>query len=521
MTEPLDWARVPAQSLGDRKVRARLATWKRSNEQAGRYTRARKDGDDLLIEAYPDETVQARSGSSYAYGATVAALGGYPDLNAQIAAAFGWNNRPWRSASIQDALGVPAILRAVTMIANITGSLQLDAYRNGVKMAAEDRPRVLVRPDPFRTARDFFRDTAYNAATRGEWWWWVAKRDVDGQAMSLINVPPQQITVDPNPANLLRPIITWNLPNGQSKIMRNEDLLQGTLLQEPGQLRGYGPLQMCGAAVSVSVEAQEWAANFYAAGGYPNIWIKAAGELSGGLQGDPETDEQDDWMSEVQRLKSQWISTSPNTPKVTDEGIIDIKQFDPNPNGAQMLDARNYQNGDAARMFGIPGDLLEYAAGGSSLTYQNVPELMTNFLRTCLIPNYLEPIEQMMSDLLTRSTISRFNVDEVNRADVLTRYQVYQIGIEAGVLSVEQAQEAEGIIPGSVETAPVPVAPPAAIPESLPQSRTASTEVRCSGTHVRSRGGMRYLSTCNRLLSKTGTFIGTCPRCKKEYSEAA
>ena len=510
MTEPLDWARAPVTALKDRRTYQNLQTWQRS--QKGRDVRARRDGMDLVLEAYAaTEPVQARS------LATVGSLSGFPDLQTQIAAVFNRSSRPWRMASIQDALGVPAIQRAVTMISNIGGALQLDAFRDGARMAPELRPRVLVRPDPFSTPRDFFRDTFYSMATRGEAWWWVAKRDTDGQAQSVITVPANEVTVEPNPNNLLKPVISWRQVQ-----MPNEDMRQITLLKEPGQLRGYGPLQMCGAAASISVESQEWAANFFAAGGYPNLWIKAAGDLSGGLQGDPETDDQDVWMSAVQRLKAQWIETSPNTPKVTDEGIIDVKQFDPNPSGAQMLEARVHQNGDAALMYGIPGDLLEYAAGGSSLTYQNLAELMTNFLKTCLIPNYLEPVEQTMSDLLTFSTIARFNVDEVNRADILTRFQTYQIGIDSGIMTPEMAQEAEGLIPGSIETAPVPVSPPSAIPSRLPvQTRSASGELRCDGVHSRRRGGMTYLATCNKLLSTTGTFVGTCPRCKKEYTAAA
>ena len=49
-----------------------------------------------------------------------------------------------------------------------------------------------------------------------------------------------------------------------------------------------------------------------------------------------------------------------------------------------MLDARAHQDGEAARMFGIPGTLLEYNAPGSSLTYQNISEVFTLFVKSCL-----------------------------------------------------------------------------------------------------------------------------------------
>ncbi len=453
----------------------------------------------------------------------------HPGLEAQIAAAFSTRRQttPWTPATVRDAMGVPAIHRAVTLISNTGGALSLEAWRGGAKLPDEERPRVIVRPDPFRTPRDFHRDTLYSMATRGEAWWWVARRDANDLPLSLIVVPAYEVNVTENPADLRYPEIRW-----RDKVMANRDMRQITLLKEPGELRGYGPLQACGAAVSIAVESQEWAANFFASGGYPNIWIKAAGDLSGGLTGDPDAPdaEPDDWMSEVQRLKAQWMETTPNTPRVTDEGIIDIKQFDPNPQGAQMLDARTHQDGDAARMFGIPGALLEYAAAGTSLTYQNLAEVMTNFLRTCLIPNYLEPVEQTMSDLLAGATITRFSVGEVNRADVKTRFDTYAVGIASGVLTVELAQESEGIVPGSVETAPVPMAPPAAVPSALPSddvsslsvgTRTAAGPVRCDGVRNKRRNGVTRLEACGKLLAEHGPFVGTCGACKKAYPALA
>jgi phage portal protein BeeE len=147
-----------------------------------------------------------------------------------------------------------------------------------------------------------------------------------------------------------------------------------------------------------------------------------------------------------------------------------------------MLDARNWNAGEAARMFGIPGPLLEYSRGGSSLTYANVATLMDQFLRQCLIPNYLEPLEQVLSDLLPRNWACRFNVDAILRADIQTRFNVYKTGIESGVIGPEEARSMEGLDPGSVETAPVPFSPPAAYPPSLP-NRLFGGEWRCDSCH--------------------------------------
>src|SRR5262249_14544208 len=145
---------------------------------------------------------------------------------------------------------------------------------------------------------------------------------------------------------------------------------------------------------------------------------------------------------------------------------------------------RDYQNGDSARMFGIPGALLEYSSPGSSLTYQNIQQVLDEFTRVCLWPQYLEPIEQAMSDLLTRSTICRFNTGALLRSDPLTRAQVYNLLIPLGVMSVEQAQQQEGILPGDVERAPVPFSVPQAIPVKLPIQANTSVTGMVAGRSV-------------------------------------
>jgi Phage-related protein len=442
------------------------------------------------------EPVRARSGDSI--DDLVQRLGYYP--------------KPWTPQGVNSALGVPAIHRAVSLIATTIGALSMNAYRNGVLLDPEDRPAVMVRPDPFRKPRTFYRDTGWNMATRGEAIWWVAKRDADDKAVSLINVPPQEVLIEPNPDDPRYPHVTWrNLTTirptpANMRAARVDDFRHLTLVQLAGDLRGTGPLQMCGAAVSVAVEAQDFAANFYADGGYPSTVIKAAGSLS------PTPDA--DGNTEADILRAEWVNRPNNMPRVIDQAIESVEDHVPSPVGAQLLQARDFQTGEAARMFGIPGSLLDYSTPGSSLTYQNLEGEFTKWVRAGLWPYYLEEIEQEMSDLLTRSTVARFNIDALERADLKTRFEVYKLGIDAGVYTAELAQAKEGIVPGDVENAPIPFAVPAAVPDTVPVAR--SEPVRCDGTRVL-RGIMR---PCNKLLAESEPFIGRCERCGKVYAAA-
>jgi HK97 family phage portal protein len=430
-------------------------------------------------------------------------------------------SRPWRLASISDAMGVPAIQRCVTLISNTMGSLAIETFREGVRMPQTNR--LLARPDPYRTPQAFYRDLGYLLASRGEYVLCIMSRDTDGFVSALVIVPPAELTVEDNPRNRLRPIYKWgNIESTRFSPATPEGrFVHVTYLQEPGELRGKGPLQIGKAAVSVSVEAQEWAANFYAEGGYPSILIKAAGTL-GPVEVDGET------VEEADIIRNQWMEKDHNTPRVVDDGIADVQEFKADPNGAQMLQGRDYQNGEAGRLFGISGALLDFSASGSSITYQNQGELFTNFVRGCLAPNYLEPTEQALTDLLPRNQIARFNIDGLQRADIKTRFDVYKTGLESGVyLDASEPRRIEGLDAGSIELAPVPFAPPGAVPASIPDllGRTAPAvvaEQRCDGMVQKRYGGIARLAVCKRLLAKDGhPFVGRCPRCGKDYSAVA
>jgi HK97 family phage portal protein len=421
----------------------------------------------------------------------------------------GIRNQSWRAASIREAMGTPAIFRAVSLISNTTGSLAMETFRNGAKMPDDQTPSLVKRPDPYRTQRAFYRDCGYHLATRGELWWWIAKRDGDGLPLSLIIMPPWEVTVD-NGNDRLRPTIKWldrEIPRENVRLitfMPDERSPAG-----PFQ-RGVGPLQLCGAAVSVAVESTEWAANFYAGGGRPPLIIQATGELG-------QNPDFANAQSEAEALRAQWMDQDANTPRVIDEGIKEITYPPESGQGGQMLDARNNENGNAARMYGIPGSLLEYQQSGSSLTYQNLEGEFTKFVKVCLAPGYLEPVEQEMSDLLTRSTVSRFNVRGFTRADQKTRWETYQIMV--AVLGAEEAatvaREQEGLIPGDVEFAPVPFSPPAAVPDSLPIQRAASRDDtihdwRCSKCNrkLADVAGPGSVQTCTNTKCKT---VNTVP----------
>jgi phage portal protein BeeE len=341
----------------------------------------------------------------------------------------------WGPVGVREALQVPAVFRAVTLISNLMGTFSLEAWRNGIRMdGLQGRPdplRLVQRPDPFRTARDFWRGVGWDL--------YVAARDSYGYPLTVVNVPPAELSgTYADARDALRNHVSWEWSGAA---VPSRDIVQVLFAQEPGSPRGVGPLQLCGAAVTVARESLEWSANYYGGGGIPSVLLSPRVPIS---------------ADEATVIRNAWMAGDANTPKVAAD--VDATILSGSAQQAEISNARLQSVGDVACMFGMAPELLEHGmvGGGTALSYRNLADLGTDLIRFCLVPGYLEPTEQAFSDLLPRSTTSRFNVDELERADMETRFRIYESGIRSGVMSAEDGQRAEGIIPGSPQYAPVP-----------------------------------------------------------------
>ena len=363
-----------------------------------------------------------------------------PGLTEQLAEVQGIRLDSWSLPSIREALSVPAVFRAVSLISNTVGMLLMQAFRDGSLMAQQ--PILVTRPGIIGTPRVFWRDWAYGLATRGERIIRIIDRDDDGKARKLMLLPGREMMVE------------WDtrLPWEKKYRWRNmeipaEDIVHSTFLEDEWSLRGIGPLQVCGAALSAAVEAEEWAARFFSEGGAPATVGVVPGRIN---------------ATEASRIKRQWHGRDEdgnfidgnlsNTFRVADSGM-QILPHQISPEAAQLVDSRKHSAASVATMFGMNGHLLNVSESGSSLTYQNIGEVFTDFVRSSLAPNYLVPIEEAISDLLPRSTVARFNVQELYRADLKTRADVFSTLTTAGMPDAE-AREKAGF-DQSAELAPI------------------------------------------------------------------
>lgn len=357
----------------------------------------------------------------------------YPDVDALLFERQRARRGTPGAPTVAEALGQPAIYRSVSLLSSATGSLNLVEYQNQTPLPVAST--VVRRPNSEWTPGSFWWVTGQDMATYGEAIWLITKRDVAGLASNIVPVPPFAMRSEWDGVRL-----TWfSKKDGRDVEQDPRNVVHIPLIRDRSTGRGKGPLQACGAAVTVSVEADNWARRWFV-GGMPSLYLDSAMPID---------------ELEATTVKDQWLTDPPNIPKV---GYgFDPKQIGWSVEQAQLNGARMFNRGEVALMFGIPGRLLEYAESGTSVTYANVGDLATELVRLTLAPLYLEQIEQAFSDLLPRGHEVRFDVEGFQRADVKTRYEVYEKAIALGIITPEQAAVDEGKAPGSREVEPTPL----------------------------------------------------------------
>lgn len=189
-------------------------------------------------------------------------------------------------------------------------------------------------------------------------------------------------------------------------------------------------------SLKISTGAEEFASKLFSSGIRPAGVLQHPGRLS------PEA---------VERLRADFSrihSGSHNAHKVVVlENGMTWNQTSTTPEDAQFIQSREFQIREVARWFGVPlSKLMENGAGYSSLEAENQA-----FLTNCLQP-WLHRLEQELElkcllDAERADHNIEFLVEGLLRTDTATRYQVYSVGRNWGLLTINECRKMENLPP--------------------------------------------------------------------------
>lgn len=345
----------------------------------------------------------------------------------------------------QTAIRMSTVYACIRLLADTISSLPLGAYvrrgrvRLGYGSVYNEYPLWLNRPNSETNLLEFIEQIISSMEIDGNAFLFTVRDDYgDVQEIWVLN--PRQVTIT-------RPVLNGPLvyritsvggvlnQNFLPGVYSSDEILHIPLFKLPGQFYGLSPIAACRATLGSAKAAEDQAAASFANGSTPG------GALE--LPGTPEP-------TEILRMTDSWNIDHQgpyNANKVT--VLTGGAKFTPlsiNSQDAQLLETRQFNVEEIARLFRVPLNLIGHPIAGA-MSYASVEANNLAFVQHTLRP-LLERIERALSTLLPHADgFLKFNLDALLRGTTTERFDNYAKGQQNGWLSVNDIHSYEDMPP--------------------------------------------------------------------------
>lgn len=322
---------------------------------------------------------------------------------------------------------------AVSLIAGTISTLPLDAWvrRDGQKLLMRPKPDWVNRPDvSFVDRTPFISSIIASLMLDGNAFIRVF-RDEEGLPINLTVLNPTKVKVERNRVG--RVVFTYE--EDQKKYTSDQILHIVESVMRPGQIRGVSRVEAMKDAMGLGLALDAYAQRFFGQGASGNYALVTPATL---------TEEQAKALAKsVDARHGGWRKA--HKTMVLHSGL-DIKDIGVNPEESQLLDSRRMFIEDLCRIWNIPSHMMNLPGTN---TYSSVEATQIEFVTHTLRP-YVAIIENTLSTLLQVypngvGAFIEFNMDSLLRGDVQSRFTAYSQGIQAGILTANDARVAEGL----------------------------------------------------------------------------
>ena len=386
------------------------------------------------------------------------------------------------------ALHMPAVWRAVAVIANVAASLPLHAYTTGTR----DRATValLEDPHPELTRFELWRLVYVHRLLWGNAY--LQKiRNGAGAVVQLWPIRPDRVKVDrekPSAENPGGKVFWVQDDRGVRQRLTSENILHLPALGYDG-VTGCSPVRAAAEGIGLGLAAEKAAAKLYGSGNM----------ISGVLQSEQRLN-----AEQAAQLKANWKAKLSGYESAGDIAVLDSgASFQPVTmpyKDSQFLESRQFQVTEVARMFGVPPFLLmsteKSTSWGTGLEQQ-----AQAFVTWDLAPTWLTPTEQRVTkELLTSSEYAKYQLGGLLRGDSSARATFYRAMRDTGAFSADDIRDLEDLTPiggteGNMRLQPTYMAPLGSDPLA---SQAAPAD---AGPDDRAARAARHLAAAHRLLS--------------------
>lgn len=334
----------------------------------------------------------------------------------------------------KSALGMPAVWRAVNLIAGTAASLPLHAYRTAddVRLPVGDSSqssKLLATPHPDLTKFELWELVYSHLLLWGNAYLLIL-RNQNRQVTELWPLHPSRVKVGRDSEG-----VKWYEVDGE----QGRPYSDAQIMHIPGfgydGVCGVSPIRLAAQGIGLALAAEQFGAKLFGSGSL----------MSGILQTEQRLNPE-----QADNIKTRWKAKMSGLAGAHDVAVLDsgikFQQLSIPPGDAQFIESRRFQISEIARIFGIPPHMLadteKSTSWGTGIEQQSI-----GFVVYTLRP-WLTRVEQRVSRLLQPSAVyARYAVEGLLRGDSAQRAAFYQQMWSIGVFSTNDIRRLEDFEP--------------------------------------------------------------------------
>lgn len=302
------------------------------------------------------------------------------------------------------AMRQSAVWAAVTLRADLMSSFPIDVFRRAAGIQIEvPKPPVLVTPSGDQlTMREWMYSSQMDLDRAGNTYGIILERDAFGIPARIDLVAHDAVTV-----RVKGDVVTYIV---KGKTYAADEIWHERQYTIPGLVMGLSPIANAAWSLGLWQSAAEFAADWF--GNYGMI-------PSGTLKNTKKTLA----PGEADIIKARYKAS-----RQAADIFVTGNDWEFATNGAviadaKFLEAQGASDQDAARFFGVPGDMIDVASKGSSITYANITQRNLQFLITKMGPA-VGRREDALSALTAAGRFVKLNTSSILRMDPETTSRI-------------------------------------------------------------------------------------------------
>jgi len=338
-----------------------------------------------------------------------------------------WPTRSDYSVGQNQALTLTAVYRSIQIIATPISKMPLNTYRyaTGIEVPVEN-PVLVNKPDFQDTRRNFLFETVVSLALDGNAFW-LKSYGSNGAVNNLTLIPSNAVTIRTDTDGKI--YYDYQVTDQNVVKTTTTDIQHLKLFPRAGYLRSLGPIDACNKDISAALDLRNYAANWFGQAGIPTGILKSDKPIS---------------SEDANEITERWhAKQSERKVAVLGQGF-EWQTVQLNPRDAMFTDVQIQQVQAIARLFGVPARLLLTGVDGSSDTYTNLQDENQVFYRHTIMA-YTDTISDALSECLPRGTRTEFNFEGLFKADMASRFAMYETAIRAGFMTTDEVRVKEGL----------------------------------------------------------------------------